>query len=89
MDVIVFHPLEALVELLIQVLQVAQVTQARVTNRSRHTDLISSKLQNHEAGNLGMGGDKSKTHSVGGGTWNSRGLGSHTMEVRQNCDIHF
>lgn len=50
MDVIVFHPLEALVELLIEVLQVAQVTQARVTNRSRHTGLLASdKLQNREA----------------------------------------
>lgn len=51
MDVIVFHPLEALVELLIEVLQVAQVTQARVTNRSRHTGLVSGELRNREAGN--------------------------------------
>lgn len=54
MDVIVFHPLKALVELLIKVFQITQVTQAEMTKRSKHTGLGISKSQNHKEGGSGF-----------------------------------
>lgn len=62
MDIIVFHPLQALVELFIKVFQITKVTQTKMADRNKYVGMVISK--NSGKKNLRIK-DKNKIDKIG------------------------